>query len=209
MTMFKKRSLFFGKYTGETSDAEKNIRDFSSTAGNVKLLYESNPNTNAFTDILKARVQFVEKNILFVDKNGNDITGDGTADNPYLTIQKAIDTVDNDEFFVNNLFTKISVGSGNFSGFIVNKTGIIIDGGGGSMGLPFGATISGLITLDCAIAPFFIQMHGIRAVVESGNGINNVNAALFAMSDCFLEGGEDANSIGLNHSGIGTISIIN
>lgn len=31
-------------------------------------------------------------NYLYVEKNGNDVTGDGSANKPYLTIQKAIDT---------------------------------------------------------------------------------------------------------------------
>lgn len=161
------------------------------------------------SDLYAKRVGFIiASNQIFVDVSGNDTTGDGSHSNPYKTIQKAIDTVDNDYFLSTNQYTKINIGVGRFSGFTVNKTGVIIEGQGGSMGLPSSTDITSLITLDCVAAPFFIQMKGLHGVIASGNGIDNVNAAFFVLTDCFFEGGEDANSIGLNHSGIGTISII-
>lgn len=53
---------------------------------------------------------------IYVAANGSDAGGNGTQANPYLTIQKAIDTLPP---FINHPVT-IYVGAGNFAGFVVD-----------------------------------------------------------------------------------------
>lgn len=55
---------------------------------------------------------------LYVEKTGNDDVGDGTADNPFATIQKAISIIPND---LSGKTVTISIGEGTFAPFTLAR----------------------------------------------------------------------------------------
>ncbi len=77
------------KQDNPTLETHWTVIQGNTTPSSIKTQYESNSNTNAFTDAYKANLDFAQNDVLYVDLAGND-ANDGSVDSPFLTIGAAI-----------------------------------------------------------------------------------------------------------------------
>ena len=123
----------------------------------------------------------VEVNTWHVNKSGNDTTGDGSPQKPYLTIQKSVNVSSDGDI--------IKVGNGTFSETLTIDKNLTFEGTGNESELSINTEIIGLsITIDNTSAARnvrFVNIYvnpTIAGIVESGSA----NDAKIALVNCEL-----------------------
>lgn len=98
------------------AEADWVIVEGNLTPAAIKVAYESNADTNAFTDALLTKLNAITVDVskdVWVEKDGNDGTGTGDKSAPFLTVEAAITYINSQTPASGNPFT-IQLGSGVF-----------------------------------------------------------------------------------------------
>ena len=133
---------------------------------------------------------FKPNHTLFVASNGNNSTGNGSIENPYLTIQAAINYAESQ---YNNEYWYINVLPGTYAGFTVNKK-MFIKGCGAStpdacsVGCQINSDI--IISIDANGADMFNNQVSLSGFLIAGAEITcnsgNTNNSVLNISDSYL-----------------------
>lgn len=112
---------------------------------------------------------------VYVSKSGNDTTGDGTSAKPYLTIQKAVDSIPKN---LNGYLVSISIGAGTYAGAVdieyFADGRITLTGASGAA-----VTLQGLFTIRRSS----VNIENITLTITSGyvyvteNGLFNLDSS--------------------------------
>jgi hypothetical protein len=154
-------------------------------------------NCNQLITTYKIQNQFV------VSPNGNDQTGNGTYNNPYLTIQKAIDSAE--ELTTNdNIYRYVIITGGNYSQNLTITKKIYLKGEGkGLFGNSEGCVISGniVVNVDTNGNDMFNNGVYLSGLLISGSitDISNVNSMLI-IDNCYIYTADDNSGRGVQFS---------
>jgi hypothetical protein len=133
---------------------------------------------------------FKANRTLWVSSNGNDSTGNGAYENPYLTIQTAINYAESQ---YNNEYWYINVLPGTYAGFTVTKKCFIkgmapSTSDGCSVGCQINSDI--IISIDANGADMFNNQVSLSGFLIAGAEITcnsgNTNNSILNISDCYL-----------------------
>lgn len=168
-----------------------NINVVDIDALNNRMISETSANISGFGTIACGQLKptFKPTNTLFVSSNGNDSTGNGSYESPYLTIQQAINYA---ESLYNNTYWYINVLAGTYAGFTVTKKCFIKGCGTSSVdGQSVGCQITSDITIsfDSNDGDMFNNIFSISNFLITGEILcNSGNTArqCLNITDCYL-----------------------
>jgi hypothetical protein len=158
--------------------------------------------TNGAVESIVLQTQSSQYKTIYVDKSGNDTSGNGSASNAYLTIGKGIS--------VANEGDKIIVGAGTYNENISLKSGISIIGAGSSVttiqGLGSSNVIDGAGAQNVTIAGFTITGAG-NTYTASDIYCANCNGLI--IRECsIVNNGNSTTSTGISLSGATSNALI-
>lgn len=159
----------------------------SETAASIKSKYESNEDTNAFTDAEKSDLANLSglqvPKTWYVSSTGSDITGTGGIAKPYLTIAYAISQAASGDI--------INISAGSFvEPITINKSITLIGASGRSVISGVNTTIVGNLTIDTSLGSVYVQLKNVTYNVSSHTlSISGGNSLTWTLFDSTLKAG--------------------